>query len=342
MSDAGREASSPDDDGVLLDVLGILEGVDKASLRGDVNYSWDYLRHYAHAFRKYRDEAINVLEIGVYLGASLNLWLRYFSRATIIGVDNNPECARLSRGRAQVKIGSQDDKEFMTEIATAYPPSIVIDDGSHFAQHMIRSFEILFPLMVPGGTYVIEDLAFHFAINGAEVVAVHPLPGHPSEPVFGYFSRLMGAKAAHVTTLRGASDDMNRLYEAIDSICIVGGALLIRKKAARELDRYVATFEETLRSRAAYGRSHYCYVASRYADFLTTYHYKLDRAVQLLKELVALEPDNRLTQKLLYKALVSSGRLEEAAKLRVNMAAVTDEDAPRMLVPMPEHVHYPH
>ncbi|HWW20445.1 MAG TPA: DUF4214 domain-containing protein, partial [Steroidobacteraceae bacterium] len=74
------------DDGVWLDVLGILDGVDKASLRGEIHCSWDYLRHYAHALRIYRDEAINVIEIGVAAGASLKMWLRYFSRATVVGV----------------------------------------------------------------------------------------------------------------------------------------------------------------------------------------------------------------------------------------------------------------
>jgi hypothetical protein len=34
----------------------------------------------------------------------------------------------------------------------------VIDDGSHRPPHVIRSFGILFPMLVDGGLYVIEDI----------------------------------------------------------------------------------------------------------------------------------------------------------------------------------------
>lgn len=38
----------------------------------------------------------------------------------------------------------------------------MVDDGSHIAHHMIASFEVLFPMLAPGGVYVFEDLAIHF------------------------------------------------------------------------------------------------------------------------------------------------------------------------------------
>jgi hypothetical protein len=37
-------------------------------------------------------------------------------------------------------------------------PDIIIDDGSHVASHQKISFETLFPLLAPGGIYVIEDM----------------------------------------------------------------------------------------------------------------------------------------------------------------------------------------
>ena len=42
-----------------LDVLGILEGVDKASMRGRIPCSWDYLRHYEALFAEYRRVALH-------------------------------------------------------------------------------------------------------------------------------------------------------------------------------------------------------------------------------------------------------------------------------------------
>lgn len=35
---------------------------------------------------------------------------------------------------------------------------IIIDDGSHINEHVIKSFSILFPLLNMGGIYAIEDL----------------------------------------------------------------------------------------------------------------------------------------------------------------------------------------
>ena len=37
-------------------------------------------------------------------------------------------------------------------------PDIVIDDGSHYSDHVRKSFLFLYPLLRPGGIYCIEDL----------------------------------------------------------------------------------------------------------------------------------------------------------------------------------------
>jgi hypothetical protein len=340
VSDDSRELHS-EDDGVRLDVLGVLDGVDKASLRGGGSSSWDYLRHFAPVLQQYQHQAINVLEIGVASGASLNLWLRYFSKATIIGVDIDPACASFSRERVRVEIGSQDDKEFTARVARAYPPTVVIDDGSHVGHHIICSFEVLFPLLTPGGTYIVEDLAFHFARKDTEVVAAHPWFDPAGELVFNYFSRLIAAKAAHVTILKDSPDHMNEVYRTVDSICVVGGALIVRKKAPRDLAKYVAVFEDELRARAANGRSHYNYAAGRYAEFLIIYQYKVDRAVQLLEALVGLEPSNWMARKLLYKALTSLGKSEAASKVSADLLA-QDQDVNLPETFVREWMIYPH
>ena len=36
-------------------------------------------------------------------------------------------------------------------------PDIIIDDGSHLNEHVIKTFQILFPKLKNGGIYVIED-----------------------------------------------------------------------------------------------------------------------------------------------------------------------------------------
>jgi hypothetical protein len=93
-----------------LDQIGAIEGTDKSS---NISYGWDYLRHYEEWFALWCDQDINVIEIGVLNGSSIGVWLTYFSRAQIIGVDINPPCARLARERVRIKIGSQDDPDFL-------------------------------------------------------------------------------------------------------------------------------------------------------------------------------------------------------------------------------------
>lgn len=92
-----------------MDVWSMLEGVDKNSICDEIPCAWDYLRHYGEILAEYKSAEINVLELGVALGASLNMRMRYFDKVTIIGVDIDEKCARFSRGLAIIQIGSQDE-----------------------------------------------------------------------------------------------------------------------------------------------------------------------------------------------------------------------------------------
>src|SRR5690348_4288681 len=77
-----QRMSTSIDDQLSLDDLGVLVGTDKNSLIGD------YLRHYDEIFGHLRHVEFNLIEIGVFHGASLRLWQRYFTRARIIGIDD--------------------------------------------------------------------------------------------------------------------------------------------------------------------------------------------------------------------------------------------------------------
>jgi hypothetical protein len=137
-----------------LNTIGIQEGTDKSFLGND------YLRHYDRILLPYRDLPVNVLEIGVQNGASLRSWRRYFSTARLIGIDIEPSCQKLSGPDFEVRIGSQIDAAFLAQTALEHAPTIVIDDGSHVSDHQIFSFEQLFPAVLPGGCYIIEDMFF--------------------------------------------------------------------------------------------------------------------------------------------------------------------------------------
>ena len=56
--------------------------------------------------------------------------------------------------------GSQANTTLLNEIVKEMPKKwdIIVDDGSHDYSHIITSFEYLWPHVVDGGLYVIEDL----------------------------------------------------------------------------------------------------------------------------------------------------------------------------------------
>jgi hypothetical protein len=115
---------------------------------------------YDRYFARFRGKSVRILELGVQFGGSLELWRRYFGPdATIFGVDIDPKCANRFDPPNQVRIGSQDDPEFLRSVVEEMGrPDIVVDDGSHVGKHQIASFEALFPLLNDGGLYVIEDI----------------------------------------------------------------------------------------------------------------------------------------------------------------------------------------
>jgi hypothetical protein len=119
-----------------------------------------YLPIYDRLFENYSGRPVKFLEIGVLAGGSMHMWRTYFGPlATIFGIDINPDCAGYGGLAGEVRIGSQDDPEFLRSVVSEMGGvDIVLDDGSHVASHQRASFDVLFPLLSDGGLYVIEDL----------------------------------------------------------------------------------------------------------------------------------------------------------------------------------------
>lgn len=127
------------------------------------SFHW-YTPHYEHHFARYRNRPVRVLEIGIggyeqdLGGPSLRMWKRYFHRGLVYGLDIFDKSA-LNENRLTALTGDQSDPTALIEIAERHGPfDIVIDDGSHDNEHVLVSFDTLFPLLAPEGLYVIEDM----------------------------------------------------------------------------------------------------------------------------------------------------------------------------------------
>lgn len=124
-----------------------------------------YLARYQKHFEDRRLDVRTVIEIGVggYQypdkgGESLRLWADFFPNAHIHGIDIHDKSPH-NAARITTHRGSQVDRAFLDKvISETGAPDIIVDDGSHINEHIIASFEILFPHLARGGYYVIEDM----------------------------------------------------------------------------------------------------------------------------------------------------------------------------------------
>lgn len=124
-------------------------------------WSW-YFAGYEHYFEPLKTLPINLLEIGIQNGGSLEVWGQYFHNAVnIVGCDINADCADLDYDDARISTviadaASDEGRALIQAIAPKF--DIVLDDGSHVSSDIIESFIQYFPMLNDGGIYIVEDL----------------------------------------------------------------------------------------------------------------------------------------------------------------------------------------
>jgi len=100
-----------------------------------------------------------VCEVGVLHGDSLDMWRELFPAGTVIGVDRDPGC-RWPPGTHRV-LAAQDDPGLAAMVTACAPGGcdLIVDDASHIGHLTAAAFTSLWPLVKPGGFYVVEDWA---------------------------------------------------------------------------------------------------------------------------------------------------------------------------------------
>jgi cephalosporin hydroxylase len=111
-----------------------------------------------------------VMEFGTYQGGSPALLTLLFNLQKYVGIDLGPQVPgfedflRKHPDGRKISIynsTSQDDGEAIRSIVHKEfgdkPIDLIIDDASHQYDFSRRTFEIAFPLLRPGGTYILED-----------------------------------------------------------------------------------------------------------------------------------------------------------------------------------------
>ena len=116
-----------------------------------------YFPLYEKHFEKYIGKSPKILEIGIFGGGSIDLWLEYFGPGTtIVGIDINPVCKKFEKENVKIIIDSQSNKKLWKKFNNNMF-DIVIDDGSHICSDQIETLECVFPLIKDNGIYWCED-----------------------------------------------------------------------------------------------------------------------------------------------------------------------------------------
>lgn len=190
---------------------------------------------------RYRDLAReaaggNIVELGIAEGGSAALLALWADPRKLVTIDNEPSRlaalddfaeARGLTDRLSPYFGvDQADRQRLLEIMAAEfagaPLDLVIDDASHAYWPTRASFETLFPLLRPGGTYVIEDWEADIAMADAVRIALaDPESPHHERVKASLASSMRAARAGDSTGPATPRTSMARL--ALEIVILCGG-----------------------------------------------------------------------------------------------------------------------
>lgn len=132
-----------------------------------MKYSTDKIEHklipeYEKLLAGYKDENIQILEIGIKRGGFL-MWLTDFlPRAVVVGGDmviprNIDKILKYSSNIKFSQLNQNDSVSLIKMIDTYGSFDVIIDDASHMAMATKNTFETLWTFIKSNGLYIIED-----------------------------------------------------------------------------------------------------------------------------------------------------------------------------------------
>mmetsp|Transcript_8434 Transcript_8434/g.12568 ORF Transcript_8434/g.12568 Transcript_8434/m.12568 type:complete len:383 (-) Transcript_8434:110-1258(-) len=213
------------------------------SHRGRFADKWEnYIYVYEYEFEAYRKTSspVNILELGVSFGGSLQIWKKYFgAESTVVGVDIDPDVCNEDGYGDGIYVYCFDavDISPLQVVLEEHNIDIIIDDASHISKNIITTFEAAFRGLRPGGLYIVEDISTSYWTD-----------------VYGGGMRHPGTTIEYFKLL---VDDINHLYAYdinsksahdaymgrwIDHIKFEDGLIIIKKRHSPRVRRNARVF----------------------------------------------------------------------------------------------------
>jgi hypothetical protein len=169
-------------DGAELSQLANYYETDKGTANSlDLSWGYDFpnhrCMHYTNTYEKYmslkKTEHINMLEIGVcdkrFPYASIKMWMNYFKNIDFYAVDNFwghkiddkiNDIKQLNEQGVNFIYADQGSFEDWDELNVKYPNKFdfIVEDGSHWPNHMVVSLWKSIGIIKSGGYYFMEDI----------------------------------------------------------------------------------------------------------------------------------------------------------------------------------------
>jgi predicted O-methyltransferase YrrM len=209
--------------------LGSLDGIGRQFAAEKSSLRHHYLQFYEPFLEHLRTtESARMLEIGVGDGASLRTWAAFFPNATIVGVDKDRQCREHVTAHIRIDIADQTNVAELMRVALNYfPLDLVIDDGSHMWEDQIHCFKSLYPLLKPGGIYIIEGIETSYGRHAEEY------RGLAEQSTTGYLKKFLDYLVAeYVADSAAEADSFLRSYPRHTEFLVFHrGTCLLKRKS---------------------------------------------------------------------------------------------------------------
>jgi hypothetical protein len=197
---------------------------------------WEnYLRVYEEELSSLRTETINLLEIGISFGGSLQVWKKYFGPQSIVhGIDIEEKvCDRppMEMGIVLHCFDATNPEKLRIFFEETAVFDVIIDDGSHYSADIIKTFDVAFVFLKEGGTYIVEDIVCSYLKSYGGAVG-------KSDSSIEYFKSLVDT-VNHLNAFNIDEMDEKIQYYGkwIDHIKFEDGMIVIKKRSTPRIKR---------------------------------------------------------------------------------------------------------